>query len=393
MEQRHFTILGGGIAGLTTAIALERSGMSVSVFEAAPEMRPIGAGLGLAANAISALDALGLKERTCAVARELHGLAILDERGRTITRMERPAGTGSEQYSIHRADLQSILLAELRSTPIQLGKRAVSVSQDGSGVTVHFADGSVHRAEHLIIADGVRSASRAFLLPHVKPRYAGYTCWRGVVHAPDLRVEQATETWGRKGRFGIVPLSGDRIYWFATVNSSGQNERHRDFRIHDLVLHFADYHAPITDILARTTDEELLWDDIHDLAPLARFAFDRILLIGDAAHATTPNMGQGACQAIEDAAVLAGILRGGSDVVSAFERFQEVRWPRTKWVTDSSWRLGRIAQWEDPLAIRLRNGLFRMLPASINEASMRHLADVQFDPVPEKDGYTRMITE
>jgi 2-polyprenyl-6-methoxyphenol hydroxylase-like FAD-dependent oxidoreductase len=392
MEQRHFTIIGGGIAGLTTALALERCGMRATVFEAAPEMRAIGAGLGLAGNAIRAFEALGLKQQLLTVGHDLRGLAILDERGRTITATESPAGQGMEQYAIHRADLQSLLLRELRSTTIELGKRATSVTQDRSKATVHFADGSVHHAEHLIIADGVRSAARTSLLPQVEPRYAGYTCWRGVIHAPDLRPQKASETWGPNGRFGIVPLSGDRIYWFATVNSSERNERYRAYRIHDLVLHFSGYHTLITDILARTTDAQLLWNDIHDLAPLERFAYGRILLIGDAAHATTPNLGQGACQAIEDAVELARMLREESDVIRAFGHFEDARTARTKWVTETSWRLGRIAQWEHPLAIRLRNGLLRMLPASINESQLRRLTDVQFDPLPEPAGCTHEFT-
>lgn len=392
MEQKNFTIIGGGIAGLTTATALERSGMHATVFEAAPEMRPVGAGLGLAANAIKAFEALGLKQQLLAVSHSLKGFAILDEQGRTITATEGMDGPGMEQCAIHRADLHTLLLAELRNTRIQFGKRAISVTQAGAKATVHFDDGSVHHAEHLIIADGVRSASRTSLLPQVKPRYAGYTCWRGVIYAPDLRVERATETWGPKGRFGIVPLSGDRIYWFATVNSAEQNARYRAYRIHNLVLHFSGYHSLITDILARTADAQLLWNDIHDLPPLERFAYGRILLIGDAAHATTPNMGQGACQAIEDAVELARMLREESDVIRAFGHFEDARKARTKWITESSWRLGRIAQWEHPWAIRLRNGLLRMLPPSINEAQLRRITDVQFDPLPAQAGYTHEFT-
>jgi len=379
MDQRHFTIIGGGIAGLSTAIALERSGLCATVFEAASEMRPVGAGLGLAANAIKAFEALGLKRELLSAGHALNGLAILDPKGRTITTTEGLGGPGTEQCTIHRADLHALLLNALRTTPVHLGKRVVSVTQDGTKATVQFDDSTVHSAEHLIVADGVRSAARSSILPHVKPRYAGYTCWRGVIHAPDLRLHRATETWGPQGRFGIVPLSNERIYWFATVNSDERNERYRAYRIRDLVRHFAGYHEPIAGILARTTDAELLWNDIHDLEPLDRFAFGRILLIGDAAHATTPNMGQGACQAIEDAVVLAAVLRDEPDVTKAFRHFEHARRTRTKWITETSWRLGRVAQWEHPLATRSRNALFRMLPDAINKAQLKRITDVRFE--------------
>lgn len=383
MDQPHFTIIGGGIAGLTTALALERSGMRATVYEAAPELRPVGAGLGLAANAVKAFDVLGLKHGLVQCGRRLHGLAILDEHGRTITATQGFRNPAMEQFAVHRADLQALLLKELAHTPVHLGKRVRSVAQDGSQVIVHFADGSVHHTEHLIIADGIHSASRASILPDVKPRYAGYTCWRGVVHAPDLRVGGATEAWGRKGRFGIVPLTGDRLYWFATVKSAEGNERYRTYRVRDLVAHFANYPGPINGILSRTTDDQLVWSDIHDLVPLARTAFGRVVLVGDAAHATTPNLGQGACQAIEDAVLLAQVLRGDRDVVKAFGQFHQLRRGRTKWVTETSWRLGRVAQWESPWAMRLRNGLLRMLPAAMNEAQLRRLADVRFDAFPK----------
>src|SRR5690606_31405101 len=150
-------------------------------------------------------------------------------------------------------------------------------------------DGTTYRCRYLIVADGVRSGARQQLLPQAIPRYSGYTCWRATISNGAIGLHHGSETWGAKGRFGMTPLIHDRIYWYACVNASQNSAVYKNYSVKDLLRNFSDYHNPIPEILSHTSDEDLLWNDIIDLKPLSRFAYNNILLIGDAAHATTPN--------------------------------------------------------------------------------------------------------
>lgn len=378
----NYTIIGGGIAGLTTAIALKQIGIKAQVFESAPTIKPLGAGLVLAANAIKAYRKLGIAEKIIKRGRLLPTLNILDQRGRIITSADAEA-IGKKydlhNFAIHRAELQEALLEELDPSQITLNKRAIGFEKlKNQQIAVHFVDGSNHPTDILIIADGIHSVVRGQLLPESTVRYAGYTCWRAVIDNPGLPLHGASETWGKDGRFGIVPLADDKIYWFAVVNAPQNDLASRAYKAADLQLIFKDFHEPIPDILKHTHDDDLIWNDIIDLKPVQRFAFGNIVLIGDAAHATTPNMGQGACQAIEDAVILADELVRHDQPADAFTAFERRRLDRTHYIVHTSWSLGKIAQWSHPVLIPLRNALFRLIPARVQEKQMKTLLEVDF---------------
>ncbi len=376
-----YTILGAGIAGLTTAIALQKIGIKAQVFEAAPDIKPLGAGLLLAANAVKAYQHLGIAEKMVERGRLLPTFEILDQAGSTITRAD--AGAISQKYglhnfAIHRAALHEALLTELDAEQIITGKRAMGFEKNEDTITIQFQDGATIATDYLIVADGIHSSVRRQLLPDATPRYAGYTCWRAVVDAGDLKLSAASETWGTDGRFGIVPLTDNRIYWFACINAAANDATMRRYTVEDLQRHFGHYHAPVAQILAQTRDEDLIWNDIIDLKPLKNFAFGNIVLIGDAAHATTPNMGQGACQAIEDAVILADEMAKNSNPALAFRAFEQRRLKRTHYIVNNSRALGRVAQLNNPVLAAARNALFRMLPERVNERQMRTLFEVDF---------------
>ncbi len=378
----QFTILGGGIAGLTAAIALKKIGIRATVLESAPDIRPVGAGLLLAANAVKAYEQLGIAEKIVVRGRALPVFQILDHKGRVLTSAD--ARTISERYglhnfAIHRADLHEALLAELDADQVQTAQRADGFSRDtDGGITLHLTDGSTRRTDYLIAADGIHSAIRRQLLPGSTPRYAGYTCWRAVVDGDGLGLDAATETWGAQGRFGIVPLPEGKVYCFACVNAPENDPAMRAATSADLRRIFKGYHAPIPAILDRFNESNMIWNDIADLAPVDRFAYGRIVLIGDAAHATTPNLGQGACQAIEDAVILAGMLKIHPDPEQAFRAYEQKRLPRTRFVVETSRRMGAVAQSQNPLWIPLRNALLRIIPPSWNERQMNRLLGVEF---------------
>jgi len=378
---KHYTILGGGIAGLTAAIALRRIGIRAQVFEAAPVIRPVGAGLALAANAIKGYVKLGIAEKIISRGRLLPTFSILDARSRRITQADAAAigrKYGLHNFAINRPELHEALLAELEPEQLHTNKSALRVEQSSDKTILFFKDGTTHETDFLIVSDGIHSPIRRQLLPGSEPRYAGYTCWRAVIDNPGLPLSGATETWGAEGRFGIVPLAGNKIYWFACVNAPQNDPAMRAAGVPDLERIFQKFHDPVPAILRHTPGDSLLWNDIIDLKPISRFAFGNIVLIGDAAHATTPNLGQGACQAIEDAVVLADELAAHDNPEAAFAAFERRRLKRAHFIVNNSWQLGKIAQWSNPLLVSVRNALFRMIPESANERQLKSVLEVDF---------------
>ncbi|GAB2777224.1 2-polyprenyl-6-methoxyphenol hydroxylase-like FAD-dependent oxidoreductase [Hymenobacter luteus] len=377
-----FLIIGAGIGGLTAAHALLQQGHRVRVHEAAPELREVGAGLVLGANAMRALHQLHLDAAVLPLGSPVTRLDLRDQRGRLLQAADTAPFTtrlGFPNLGIHRAALQQVLSQGLPPDVLTLGCAFERLETDATGVTAHFADGRTVRADALIAADGIRSRVRRQLLPRAEPRYAGYTCWRAVVDASrlDLPVGESCETWGERGRrFGYVPVGKGQVYWFACLNSpQPQNPQYRAYRTTDLQRAFAGFHAPVPELLALTRDEELLWNDILDVKPLRRFAFGRVLLLGDAAHATTPNLGQGAGMAVEDAAVLAQCLEAQPDLGRAFRQVEQRRRGRTARIVRTSWQLGRVGQLESPLLTGLRNTVMRLLPPAVSRSQMAWLYD------------------
>ena len=373
-----FIISGGGIAGLTTAIALQKEGYRIKIIEYSKELKEVGAGISLGANAWKGLTLLGVTDELEMKCNRIKGTKILDQRGNTISKLNMEGfydKYGVASYAVHRADLVNTLFQYLQHDTVEFGNKVVFHEQIEDSVKVYLEDGNVIKANALIGADGIHSSVRKKYLPKLVPRYSGYTCWRAVVKIPnkDFVIEDFTETWGAKGRFGIVPLKDNRIYWFACVNAPYQNKSVSTFTTNDLKRLFQDYHSPILDLIEETQDRELIRNDIIDLKPLERFAFGRVLLIGDSAHATTPNMGQGAGQAIEDAIILSEILKNKRNLEETFDDFNKLRMPKTKKIVNMSWWLGKIAQFEHPIQIGLRNSLIRILPSKMQEKQMEFI--------------------
>jgi 2-polyprenyl-6-methoxyphenol hydroxylase-like FAD-dependent oxidoreductase len=376
-----FTIIGGGIAGLTAAIALAQKGIQTTIFEGAPEVKPVGAGIVLAANAMLAYRKLGIDADIIPLGKQLSGFDILSSVGKLITRTDTTflsVDNAPDNFTIHRAVLHNVLLSKIPATSIQTNKRLTSFEQNEKEIVLHFEDGTSHVTNYLIAADGIHSPVRKQLLPESLPRYAGYTCWRAVVNTSQFNGAGSSETWGTNGRFGIAPLAGDKVYWFACINAPQNDAKMRSFKVADLQQQFASYHNDVQTLLAQTPDEALIWGDIIDIRPLQHFAFGNIVLIGDAAHATTPNMGQGACQGIEDAIVLADELAKHKTTQEAFLANEKRRLARTRDITNTSWVLGRMAQLENGLLCRVRNALLRSLPEKVKQTQVRKVLKVDF---------------
>lgn len=356
-------IVGSGIAGLTAAIALRKVGCEVAVYERAPELREVGAGISLWANALRALDYLGAGAAVRAVALPLTRSEMRARDGYKV-QASYPAGYFEQKLGVtpfvamtHRADLVAVLAAQLPVGVARYGFECVGVEQDDRGATVRFQNGHADTADLVVGADGLNSAVRAALFGPQPPRYAGYTCWRGVAPRPAL-VEPGYvgEWWGRGRRFGITTLPGDRVYWFSVLNSpQGGKAADEHAAVAEAFRNFA---PPVPELIASTLPERVLRNDILDRKPARPWHVGRVGLIGDAAHATTPNFGQGGCMAIEDAVVLSRHVRGTKSAAEVWEGFTTERYIRTAAIVNESWRFGKVAQLEGRAACWLRDTFF-----------------------------------
>lgn len=381
-------VIGAGIGGLSVALALRKIGIEATVFEKKSQLSLGGAALGIGANAVRALQLLSVGDEVLQAGKLLKSLQIRTDTGKPLSLTETSAISskyGPDNVTITRATLLNILVKAMGSEqPTQCGKTCTRFEQHTSGVTVWFEDGSKEEGDVLIAADGIGSIIRRELLPKVIPQYAGYTCWRSIVRIdPKLLVgydpNVFTESWGSNGRFGIVPLSNDHIYWFACLNALEADPKFANFTVGDLERRFHEYHKPIPQLLELSQNEQLLHHDIMYLQPFSRYSFGRIVLLGDAAHATTPNMGQGAGQAIEDSVILAGHIKRSPNVKNALESYNHDRVQRTGKITRMSNRIGKVAQLEGRMAVSLRNALFPLLPQILMQQQMDYLYRVKLD--------------
>ncbi len=380
-----FIISGGGICGLTTAIALHQKGFEVTIYEAAKEIKAVGAGLNLSSNAIRALGAIGLEKAIIAKSKAQIGGQFLTPKGKVLNHTDLQPLV--EKFgvpaliSIHRADLHQILLDEIKDkVPFYTNKRGESISKNAKGFELHFSDGTSVTGDYLLACDGIHSAIRKQLLPDVSSYYAGYTIWRGLVHHQPgaIKLEFPFKTWGKNGQFGAVPMSNNRMYWYASFKAKAKDPSLRAIKISDLEKRFKDYHAPIPQLLALTKASDVLLNDAEELPNLPNFAFGKILLMGDAAHAMTPNLGQGACQSIEDAVVLAKLLAIESTPEKAFITFEQERIPRTQKAALDSRNVGKAAHLDNSILIALRNFYLRQTSKSAFNKQVAFLNAIEF---------------
>lgn len=378
---RTVLIAGGGIGGLTLGVGLRRAGFSVRVFERAASLRPVGAGITMQTNAILAFRKIGLDTAVAAAGHVMQRGSILDWRGRSLGTMlvsEMAAELGAPMIAIHRAQLQEVLQEALGPEPLTLGTKVVGFREEPDGVVARLSDGTEARGDLLVGADGLRSTVRAQLLGDGEPRYAGYTSWRGVCDEPTVaNPTSTTESWGRGLRFGVVPIGQGRTYWFATANVPPGGIDAPDAHA-ELLSRFGNWHAPIRDLIEKTPASAIFRTDIHDRPPVQSWARGRVVLLGDAAHPMTPNLGQGGGQAVEDAVVLARCLTSEPDVPAALARYQALRIPRANGFVRQSRQLGQLGQWENPLACWVRDRLFQAVPDSSVRKSLRRV--LTFDP-------------
>jgi len=371
-------IIGGGIGGLTAAVALSKVGADVQVYERAPELREVGAGIALASNALRALDVLGLAAHLQSSSIGGTQAAIRGPKGNVLTAVSPALFRKLGPVAIfHRAELLALLARHVDPTRLHLGRKFVGFEQSSGAVIARFDSGECICADGLIGADGLHSAVRTQLFGNQVIRYAGYTGWRAVTDFAASADAPPGETWGHGRRFGIVPMNRGRVYWFATTNTP-PGERDPEGTVKErLAQLFRGWHQPIQELIAATPQESILRNDISDIDPLPRFVHGRVGLLGDAAHPMTPNLGQGACQAIEDSVVLAACLKTGGQVEGALQEYERRRMPRTNAIVIRARRSGVVAQLEHPALCWIRDCAMRLAPPELAVRQMKSISGAE----------------
>lgn len=344
-------VIGGGIGGLAVGIGLRRLGFEVRVYEQAPQLHPVGAGITIWANAVKGLRQLGLDAALERVrAPEMTG-DIFNPSGARLSRGKTAAQTyGARSLTLPRPELHALLLAQLGAEHLTLNAHLDSFEQTEGGVVARFSDGSTAQGELLVGADGLYSRVRAQLFGAGPPRYAGYAAWYAMVPFDHARLR-----------------AGGQVCWFATARQP-LGTRDPDGERAGLLRRFAGWHTPIPDLIAATPERHIIRTDIYERPSLRRWSAGRATLLGDAAHPMPPNLGQGACQAIEDAVTLVKALRQERQIESALRLYERRRAGRTTWVYQQVRQVGQVAHWSHPLAVWGRDLLLRRALAPLQRA-------------------------
>ncbi|MGW3208779.1 FAD-dependent oxidoreductase [Streptomyces sp. NPDC001135] len=357
-------VIGGGIGGLAAAAALHTRGWDVTVLERAPSLEPAGAAISLAPNALRALDVLGIGEEIRDLAAWQGDGGLRTPGGRWLSRSraeDAAARFGGPLVLLPRATLVDRLAALLPSDAVRTGTAAVLTDPgDGRRPARVTADGHEHEAELVVGADGINSRVRGALFPaHPGPVYAGFTTWRLLIPVPGVEFA-SHETWGRGRIWGTHPVGDGRVYAYAAALTPAGGRAPDDERA-ELLRRFGDWHEPVPAVLAAARPEDVLRHDVHHLAtPLPAYHRGRTALLGDAAHAMPPTLGQGGNQAIEDAVVLALLharLRshGGTPVSGDLAAYTASRLPRTQAIARRAVKIARLNMTRNPAAVALRN--------------------------------------
>jgi len=362
-------IAGGGIGGLTAALALQKKGIDSVLYEAKDTLRAAGAGIWMSSNSIKMMDHLGISRQFLNIGIEMKEIVVEDGSGKIISSISMEDVKKKHVYAIHsvkRQSLHELISGHIESKRIVTGKKIKSVKQNNNNIILQFEDGSADECDVLIGADGIRSTVREEVNPGIPLRYSGQTCWYGLsaMTLPEERKNKTTEIWMGKLRFGFTEVNQGQVYFFA-VEKSPSGIQFQGDRSRHLLDMYKSSPSIIKSILSHAKSEDIIKSDLYDIKPFIPLAYGRTVLIGDAGHATTPNLGQGAAQAMEDGVLIAELLSKKSPE-AAVKRFEIMRKKRIKHIVKTSWRMGQIAHGENFLTKNIAQSIMRMTPEAIN---------------------------
>lgn len=366
-------IIGAGIGGLTTAIALAQKGIETTIFEQASELGEVGAGIWVAPNGLKVFEKLGLADEIIEAGKPLDMISIVDLQKKPISIIDGNRVKVKHKFktiAIHRAALQNILLSKIAKEKLLLGKHFEFYTQEQEKVIATFDDGSQHEADFLIVADGIKSIGRLQSNKGSTLRYSGQTCWRFVVDFdyPKAQDGKMYEVWSHKKglRVGYSQINSRQVYVFITnYQDAGGKDDYKTLHRNLLTL-CEEFPAIVKEMISKVKPEKIIRTDLFDFKPISKWVDRNVALLGDAAHAATPNLGQGACQAIEDAYVISEQLALDSECQHAFEKYQLKRMKKAKYITDTSWRFAQVTN-TTGITKSILKTLLKVTPSSISE--------------------------
>ena len=365
------SIIGGGITGLSTALALHKLGIKSKVYEQAPTLNEIGAGVWLQPNAVQVLQFLDIKEKVEKAGAKLHKMEITYPNLKPVKRIKEEIvadAYGNQTIAIHRGKLQAILYEECaRLNLVSLGMKYLQHQREGVKTIINFEHSSVE-TDIVLAADGVKSTVRKTMGLSSEFRHTGQICYRGIAKfkLPKHLECEGMEVWAKHRRFGFSQISETEVYFFAVLNKSLCATH---VNKEDLASFFTDFDPIIAELIKAS--DVLHIAELADLKRLATWHNYNTCLLGDAAHATTPNMGQGACQGIEDAFYISHFIKNHREPYEAFAEFEKHRRDKVDYVVNNSYSFGKMVH-HNTGQFLLRN-MMKLTPESILNKQMKKL--------------------
>ncbi|MEH7440870.1 FAD-dependent monooxygenase [Bacillus sp. JJ1122] len=377
MAHVRIAIIGGGISGLCTAVALQKKGIYTEVYEKAKEFIGPDTGIVLSGNAIRAFYIMGLSRQMLTNGVTTNHCYVKSHSGEVITKFDYHSPSHIPNYLfMKRSTIMNILAGALLPGSLHINKELIDFEQNVHTIKLNFKDGCTAEAEYLIGCDGADSLIRKKLIPESQLTLSGSVCWRGIIDNPSFSEILYTETWGPRGRFGITPMPGNRLYWYAFKKAASSTTNMFNWNPMDLLFNFFYYHDPIQQILENTPSENIIFDELFVLQPLEHFYYGNILLVGDSAHASMPNIGQGASQAIEEAAYLSKWISTEDSIEKAFEKYELNRLTRMKLVKNETKVYELAAKVDFPILCSIRNKLLQLAPAGYHNEKLRKVVEI-----------------
>nr|WP_299207505.1 FAD-dependent monooxygenase [uncultured Brumimicrobium sp.] len=357
--KRKIAIIGGGIAGLTFARCISDD-YETHIFEKKQEFGEVGAAISVFPNALCVMDEIGLLDNILNTSGKFENVYLKTANGNILSK-----STPKSDYPvicIHRANLHKILLTDINAhLHIDSGVKKLT-NLDNGQVEIILENGKSSVFDAVIGADGIHSIVRKNIINDGAPIFRGYNIWRGVVKT-NFDIGYASETYGKGQRVGIVPIKDGVYGWWATYNEEFLKDDEPEGTKQKLKRLFGNWHYPIPELIENT--ENILKNSLSDRNPHKGWTSGNITLIGDAAHPTTPNLGQGGCMAIEGAYLLAKCINKYGLSTKAYEIYEKHQFPRSQEIINESLKLGKIGQITNPILITLRNLFFKIIPSSI----------------------------
>jgi 2-polyprenyl-6-methoxyphenol hydroxylase-like FAD-dependent oxidoreductase len=362
-------IIGGGIGGAATALALSRAGFEPVVYERTKELREVGAGIALWANATHILKNLGLLAEALQVGYLITNYQFNSQWGKELVNVSLDS-VELPVVGIHRAELHQLLWQNVPREKLVLGETFEGFERKDNRVHAYFTSGLSVAGDALIGADGLRSRVRSAILGEQPPTYRHFKTWRGLTdYIPSgYRPGYIREFLGGGQGFGWMMLGKGKIYWYAAATAIENQPDAAIGRKKELEMMYQDWFPSIPELILATDEAKILTTDLYDRPPTLPWSQENITLLGDAAHPMLPTMGQGACTALEDAYVVAKCLKEQPDAIAAFQHYQSLRFPRTKVIVEQSLQSAKMGELKHPLAVGIRHTFMKVMGSAISSS-------------------------